>query len=523
MTFMKQMVAPDQLIGKVYKALKPSWKTAFISAVVIGIVTHIYALTNTLLTWDSMWNLYSDQDMLSSGRPFLTYMCGISSYFNLPLVNGLLGILFLGITAAVIVEIFHIESPIFIVLTSGMLVKFTTISSTICYMYTFDGYMLALLLSTLAFLVTDRKKHGWMLGAVLLALSIGTYQAYMSFTIVICILTLLLELIEEDSIKVIWIKIRNDMTMGIVGYVLYVISVKVMQAVKNVELSGYSGTDRIDSIVISDIPRGIYEAYHNFASFAFSGNVLTTNGFMAIAFYVIILLCVVMYIIAFVKNGRLKRVDRMVLAVLLVVFLPLGATIVCVMFPDTFVYLLLRMPWALLFIFGIVLAERYTLRMCMFQEKPAIACQWICVVSTFVMVFNFFLMSNIAYYNMNERYEKSYSLCLRIVDRIEQMEEYHPWVKVAFVGGFPDYNKYPTTEATLEVLRGYYASRSDYVLDKTDSYVSFMKHYLNVSLLEATDEEESTLSQMETVQNMGTFPAQDSVRMVDGILVIKMR
>lgn len=132
-------------------------------------------------------------------------------------------------------------------------------------------------------------------------------------------------------------------------------------------------------------------------------------------------------------------------------------------------------------------------------------------------------MSNIVYFNMNERYEKSYSLCLRIADRIEQTEEYHPWVKVAFVGGEPDYNKYPTTEATLKVLRGYYASRSDYFLDKTASYVTFFKHYLNISLSEATEEEEYNVSQTETVRRMGTFPAEDSVRMVDGILVIKMR
>lgn len=515
--------APDRLVSKLYRACKPSWKTAFISAAVIGIATHIYAMTNNLLTWDSMWNLYSDQDMLSSGRPFLTYLCGVSSYFNLPLVNGLLGILFLAVTAAVIAEIFHMESPVFIVLMSGMLVTFPTIVSTICYMYTFDGYMLAVLLSALAFLVTDRQKYGWAAGAVLLMLSIGTYQAYLSFTIVLCILSLLLYLIEEDDMTVIWVKIKNDMLMGVLGYVLYVASVKIMQAVKQVELSGYSGTDRIDRLVIADIPRGIYEAYRNFASFAVSANVLTTNVFMTAAFYTIILLCVVLYTAAFIKRGRWKRADRVVMAVLLVLLLPLGATIVCVMFPDTFVYLLLRMPWALLFIFGIVLTEQYALQKAVWKERTAAACQWIGALSAFLMVFNFFLMSNIVYYNMNERYEKSYSLCLRIADRIEQTEEYHPWIKVAFIGGEPDYNKYPTTEATLQALRGYYASRSDYVLDKTDSYVAFLKHYLNISLLEAADEEEYALSQSETVQNMGTFPAADSVRMVDDILVIKMR
>ena len=172
---------------------------------------------------------------------------------------------------------------------------------------------------------------------------------------------------------------------------------------------------------------------------------------------------------------------------------------------------------------ALVLTERYTRDRRIVHEKAAICYQWGCIVSIFVMIFNFFLMTNIAYYNMNEKYEKSYSLCLRIVDRIEQMEEYRTWVKVAFIGGWPDSNKYPTTETTLKDLKGYYASRSDYVLDKTESYVSFIKHYLNVSLLEASSEEEYALSQNETVQNMDTFPAKNSIQMVNDVLVIKMR
>ncbi len=519
-----QEMAPDRLLKKIGQMIKPSWKTAFLSALIIGFITHIYALTNNLLTWDSMWNLYSNQDMLSSGRPFLTYLCGISSYFNLPLVNGMLGICYLGLTAAAIAEVFCMKNPVFIVLMSGMLVTFPTIVSTICYMYTFDGYMLAVFLSVLAFLVTERKKYGWIWGAVLLAASIGTYQAYISITIVLCILSLLLSLAEEDAWPVILGKIRDDLLMGAAGYALYVVSVKLMQALKQVELSGYSGTDRITRPVLSDIPRGIYEAYRNFASFAVSANVLTENGFMRAAFYALVLLGIILYVAAFVQRGRLKDIRRVALAFALAAALPLGATVVCVLFPDTFVYLLLRMPWALLFLFVPVLAERYAAggwpgRL----QKAAAVCQWACAVASFLMVFNFFLMSNIVYFNMNERYEKSYSLCMRIAARMEQMPEYHPWLKVAFVGGEPDYNKYPTTEATLEALRGYYASRSDYVLDKTDSYVTFMKHYLNISLLEAESEEEAALAGLEEVQNMGTFPAADSMRVIDGVLVVKMR
>ncbi len=516
-------MAPDRFWRKLYQGVKSSWKTAFLSAVIIGVVTHIYAMTNNLLTWDSLWNLYSDQDMLSSARPFLTYLCGISSYFNLPLVNGVLGICYLGFSAAVIAEIFHIESPVFLVLISGLLVTFPTIVATICYMYTFDGYMLALLLSLLAFPVTERKKHGWILGGFLLAVSIGTYQAYFSVTIVVCILSLLLALIEDEW-KIILKKVKNDMLMGIFGYALYVVSVLFMQAAKAVELSRYSGTDRVVTPVLEDLPRGIYMAYRNFGSFAIVANVLTANGFMRAAFYTLAAMCVVLYSAAFIQRGRIKDMARIFFAALLVALLPLGATIFCVLFPDTFVHLLMRMPWVLLLMFPLVLAERYTKSNGQeLRQKAALMCQWLCAAASFLMVFNFFLVSNIVYYNMNERYEKSYALCVRIADRIEQTEGYYAGMTAAFLGGLPDDTQYPHSEETSWILRGYYAAGGDYFFDRADAYISFLKHYSSIHLQEAPLEKQLALSQTEAVENMGVFPAQDSVRVIDDVLVVKMR
>jgi len=169
------------------------------------------------------------------------------------------------------------------------------------------------------------------------------------------------------------------------------------------------------------------------------------------------------------------------------------------------------MPWLLLFLFVLALAE---------QGKAVV--QTTVTVLTAVMAFEFYLMSNVVYFNMNEKYEKSYALCVRLADRIEQKEEYYPWMKTLFIGAEPDYRKYPSAEVTDEVLAGYYPARSNYFLNSTDKYLEFFAHYLNISLAPVSEEEEKALLKRDEVQAMDTFPAENSVQVIDGVMVIKM-
>ena len=187
---MKENSAIEDIYKFLRTTIKRKWIVAFLSCFCIGLLTYGYILTHHFLTYDSLWNLYSDQDMISSGRQFLTYVCSISSDYDLPFFNGILAIFYLSITSVFLVEIFHMKSDITIALAAGLLVTFPSVISTFCYTFTIDGYMLALLLATIAFWVTDRKKFGCIPGALLLSISLGIYQAYLSFLMILCVLTL---------------------------------------------------------------------------------------------------------------------------------------------------------------------------------------------------------------------------------------------------------------------------------------------------------------------------------------------
>ncbi len=519
---MEKKIMIDGAIAGIIKKIKPQWWAALISGMICGLVAYTYIMTNNFLTYDSTWNIYSDQDMITSGRQFLTYACGISSFYNLPWLNGILAIFYLSLAAVVVVEGLGMESKVGAALAGGLLVTFPAIASTFGYIFTIDGYMLAVLLASLAFLLADRTKWGFLGGILLLGVSIGIYQAYLSFTIILCILRLLLDLLEKEELKEIGAKIWRYVVMGIGAYVFYVVTLKLMLAAKGLELSGYQGTDRVASLSLTDIPAGLVAALKSFGRFFMPGNVLQSNKLLFISFCLVLLLAAVMYVIHFCKERRYKSILRIVLAVGLIATIPFGATIVNVLSPDTYFHLLLRLPWALFLIFALVLIEID------FKSKKVIADKiWksgcaIVLVCSLLLIGRFCIMANIVGFNMNERYEKTYATCVRIVDRIEQTPGYKTGTKIAILGGHPNHYYYYPTDITTKDLAGFFGVDGSVFVASSEGYAKVFKHYLNFTVNYIPAEDELPIVFSEEYAAMPRFPAEGSIAFIGDVLVVKM-
>ena len=89
------MVHPDQLPAQLARRFRPEWRLVFFSAFGFGLLAHFYKMANWLPNWDSLVFRYDAQQMLQYGRYFLSLACGLSSYYDLPWLNLLLGLLFL--------------------------------------------------------------------------------------------------------------------------------------------------------------------------------------------------------------------------------------------------------------------------------------------------------------------------------------------------------------------------------------------------------------------------------------------
>ena len=103
------MLAPENAIRMIYGKMKREWKAAFLTCFLLGLVIHMPIMLSDIPNHDGLDSMYFDQNMITSGRWFLMVACGVSSFYTLPWVIGLLGLLFLSCTSAALCELLEIR------------------------------------------------------------------------------------------------------------------------------------------------------------------------------------------------------------------------------------------------------------------------------------------------------------------------------------------------------------------------------------------------------------------------------
>lgn len=142
------------------------------------------------------------------------------------------------------------------------------------------------------------------------------------------------------------------------------------------------------------------------------------------------------------------------------------------------------------------------------------------VLAAGILIWNYAVTDNIAYSNLQKKYEKTYSYCIRLLDRIEQTEGYYQGMPIAMVGVVGD-EAYPVTDITQDVTANLIGMNGDYLLYTGQNYKLFMEHYLGASLNILPPEAMADMYYDERYVQMNSFPAADSIQIMDGVMYIK--
>ena len=245
----------------------------------LGLLTHIYCLTNAFPNHDGLGSMYFDQNMITSGRNFLTYACGISSYYNLPWVDGLLSIAYISICSGMIIRLLEITTKQSVILISGLIVTFPAVFETFCFIYTADGYFLAMLLAVLA--VYCVEKQGWRqvcLGSICLGLSLGIYQIYVSIALILAVIKIVLKIFDEENISTIKSKVLSYFFMFLGGAIAYTVSLLVMLKIQGKKLSSYNGINETFNFSLDKMWNAFLFCYKDFWKFITHRSLLTINN-----------------------------------------------------------------------------------------------------------------------------------------------------------------------------------------------------------------------------------------------------
>ena len=167
--------------------------------------------------------------------------------------------------------------------------------------------------------------------------------------------------------------------------------------------------------------------------------------------------------------------------VILIFSIPIGVNISYLVSNGTTYHLLMRYSWALFYVALIVLIER--------KNRLKNHTYFILIfVSMICIIFNNIIVSNIAYFNLYYKFEKSYALALKISERIKEFEGYNVNVPV-YISGTLDKSKYPLTNKTSRITNEITGTDGDYILFSTEHYVYFFEYYFGIPIKIPTKEQ----------------------------------
>ncbi|KIL46629.1 hypothetical protein KP77_27560 [Jeotgalibacillus alimentarius] len=509
---------PEDLLKWMKNHIRREWKIAFIAAAVIGFLTHMYVMTNTLPNHDGLINVYNTQEKFVSGRFFLSPLAGISSYFDLPWLIGALSILYLSLTAVFVTILFDLKKTMSIVIAAGMIAAFPTVGATFSYMFTADAYMLANLLTVIALVIAKKWRFGFIPAALIFFVSVGTYQANLTMLLVFAGVYLIKELLKKEStLKDFFIPLLRFSGVAVIGMGLYYVLFKVYQTFFAGQITNYQGLNEVGAggeslrATLGKIKdSGLEFFFHGFVTDAFPRlySLLNTGFFIVLT---------IGLILAVIYNQLYKQPAKLALLIGSLGALPFLTYLLYFVSPGVTYHMLMVMAISSIYLLPIIIYDQMT-----FAKRipfTAKAYSWIAVLLISVIIYNFAVISNIAYFNMNLRYEKSFSTMNRVLDRMEQTEGYSELQQIGFIGA-------PDIRSNLGIK--VWKSIPEMTGAMGDSFIAHpphMEYMLNTYFGEdyylISDYTLEEFKAMPEVQEMPVWPEEGSIQLVDNTLIVK--
>ncbi|MBU8881129.1 glucosyltransferase domain-containing protein [Bacillus sp. FJAT-29790] len=508
---------PEDFFRKWKMMIKKEWKIAFISAAIIGFLTHMYVFTNMLPNHDSLINIYNTQLKFKSGRFFLGPFSGISSFFDLPWIIGILSVLYLALVTVVLTEFFELRKTPAIMLTAGLVMTFPTVAATFSYMFTADGYMMGFLLALLAVLVTKKYRFGFLPASFIFYLSVGIYQANLTIVLTVIAVWFIRELtLNEQDLKALLSLFFRFVSMTAIGMILYAITFKAYQTFFGGKITDYQGLDQIgkQSGSIIDQFVKIKSAWMNFFFRGFITDFPV--NFFEVLNLLLFGLIVLTIVISIIQNKMFASPLRIIFIVASILMLPVCSFILYFVSPGVEYHMLMVMGLAFLYMLPIVLYDRF--------DRPTLAVKWTSwgtVVVIFLIAFNFAIINNIAYFNMTLKYEKTYAFMNRILDRIEQTDGFEHATKLAIIGRVTMRTEM-ASEKVPNRIPSMTGAMGETFLAKPYHFEYMLANQFGKTLTRLDDDELKILQGSELVKQMQTWPGKNSVRIDGDTVIIKL-
>ena len=195
---MEQIV--DKIIKKQFSRLSRQSLYGGLSAFVVGLITHIFILTNEFANHDDIRVLWNDEFFLSSTRWLQSICSPLVSLWGSGLLAGLFTLIILAISAILLVDTFDIKSYTMSCVVGAMMSASPIVACFMSYPNGSYQFAVGIPFAILAFRWYNKGIKGFIGASIALMFAIAGYQSNICITIACLYVLLFPDCLRMNSI-----------------------------------------------------------------------------------------------------------------------------------------------------------------------------------------------------------------------------------------------------------------------------------------------------------------------------------
>lgn len=507
-------------LDKYWRGLPRSFRMAFVSAFLLGVIVHLYVFSNLLLNHDGIVTIHSGNADLSLGRWSQKFFRFLSWTYEMPVVIALLTVLALALCAGLTVYILDIHSPACILLVSGFMVSFPSVAAIFSYLFVADAFFIAAFLQVAAVWVTKQFRYGWIVAIACIAVSLGSYQAFIGCSVALFLFDCILALFSDAPTKDVLKRGLRYIAIILAGLLLYRVLLAFFLWKNHAVLSGYKGISTAINSSLVDYLRTLPQTYLQLIKFFWSPSYLIWQ--MRLLQRLMFFLAAGCFFFLTIQKRIYKNPVRLLLLICGVALLPAALNLICVICAgQTGVNILMQYSYVFAYVFALKLFEMTAtevrpLRFGRCRHAIVLVSLALCAALVWADV----CLSNTAYLALQLEMETSQAIGIRVLSRLEELEGYVPGeTPVMLVDTTHTIKKVATGFPQLEHMTGI----SNFVLLGSYAGANFLKFFCGAeSFRSASMEQREAITNAGVLASMPAFPAIDSIQFYDEVVIVKL-
>ncbi len=491
------------------------------SSLAFLLAAHSYRWMNAMYAHDSLTVIQDDAAwQISLGRIWNPLYVWLRGRIVAPGNVALFASAFLILSSALVIRTLRLEKPLPVVLCCGFLATFETLAFVNgMFLLSLDLDMLALLFAALAawFLTGPKRVWRYAAGVVSVAAMLGLFQSYIEVTILLVCLELLRETLEGGDAKKLFLKGLCCSGLLVLGGILYFLCLSaVLKATGIAPAETSNGLVKMKTLTVPSVLSLSWDAWKSTLRYLFFQPAIAHPELSRWGYCILGLLSVS----GIVRIAVKKRLGAgsLALAAFLLLIMPLGGNAVHVLSLG-FKHSLMNYSFVFFSVLAVMVFDMAGADGSAAVRIARRAFPLLCAV----LLLNHVLFAN-QWYTRNDLSSRAgISFMTRLVTHMEETEGYETGRTPILILGHVDENPEAYRSEGLRIADDpWVGTNHSLAVSYYGTYEHMFRYILNYPVNMVPLGEVAGYLDDPGIRAMPVYPERGSVRMVDGVLVIRL-